>query len=51
MNKVVIVGGVAAGATAAVRIRRISEMADITILERGNYVSYANCGKTHTKSI
>ena len=40
----VIVGGVAAGATAAARIRRLSESVRITLLERGPYVSYANCG-------
>jgi NADPH-dependent 2,4-dienoyl-CoA reductase/sulfur reductase-like enzyme/rhodanese-related sulfurtransferase len=42
--RLVIVGGVAAGATAAARARRISERADITVVERGPYVSYANCG-------
>ena len=42
--KFVIVGGVAAGATAAARARRISESAQITLVERGPYVSYANCG-------
>jgi NADPH-dependent 2,4-dienoyl-CoA reductase/sulfur reductase-like enzyme/rhodanese-related sulfurtransferase len=42
--KVVIIGGVAGGATAAARARRISETAEITIVERGPYVSYANCG-------
>ena len=42
--KILIVGGVAGGATAAARARRISEKADITIIERGPYVSYANCG-------
>jgi NADPH-dependent 2,4-dienoyl-CoA reductase/sulfur reductase-like enzyme/rhodanese-related sulfurtransferase len=40
----VVIGGVAAGATAAARARRLSEEADITVLERGPYVSYANCG-------
>jgi len=40
----VVIGGVAGGATAAARARRISEEADITVLERGPYVSYANCG-------
>lgn len=40
----VIIGGVAAGATAAARARRISEKAAITLFERGPYVSYANCG-------
>jgi len=42
--KVIIIGGVAGGASAAVRLRRLDEKADIIILERGNYVSYANCG-------
>ncbi len=42
--KIVIVGGVAGGATAAARARRISEEAEITVVERGPYVSYANCG-------
>ncbi|MGA2548497.1 MAG: FAD-dependent oxidoreductase [Rectinemataceae bacterium] len=42
--KIVIVGGVAGGATAAARARRISETAEITLLERGPYVSFANCG-------
>jgi len=42
--KVVIVGGVAGGATAAARIRRLDEKAEIIIFERSGYVSYANCG-------
>jgi NADPH-dependent 2,4-dienoyl-CoA reductase/sulfur reductase-like enzyme/rhodanese-related sulfurtransferase len=42
--KILIIGGVAGGATAAARARRISETAEITLLERGPYVSYANCG-------
>lgn len=42
--RVVIIGGVAGGATAAARARRISETADITVIERGPYISYANCG-------
>lgn len=42
--KVVIVGGVAGGATAATRIRRLDEKAEIIIYERTQYVSYANCG-------
>ena len=42
--KVVIIGGVAGGATAAARIRRLDENADITIFERSGYISYANCG-------
>ena len=43
-QKIVIIGGVAAGATAAARCRRLSEKAEITIIERGGFVSYANCG-------
>ena len=42
--KVVIVGGVAGGATAAARIRRLDEQAQILVFERSGYVSYANCG-------
>lgn len=42
--KVVIVGGVAGGATAAARIRRLDEGAEIIVFERSGYVSYANCG-------
>ena len=42
--KLLIVGGVAGGATAAARARRLSETAEITVLERGSFVSYANCG-------
>ena len=42
--KVVIVGGVAGGATAAARLRRLDEKAEIIIFERSGYVSYANCG-------
>ena len=42
--KVVIVGGVAGGATCAARIRRLDENAQITVYERTGYVSYANCG-------
>ena len=42
--KVVIVGGVAGGATAAARLRRLDEQAEIIIIERSHYVSYANCG-------
>ena len=42
--KVVIVGGVAGGAMAAARIRRLDEKAEIIIFERSGYVSYANCG-------
>ena len=43
-QNIVIIGGVAGGATAAARARRISESAEITVVERGPYVSYANCG-------
>ena len=42
--KVVIVGGVAGGATAAARLRRLDESAEIEVFERSGYVSYANCG-------
>jgi NADPH-dependent 2,4-dienoyl-CoA reductase/sulfur reductase-like enzyme/rhodanese-related sulfurtransferase len=42
--KLLIIGGVAGGATAAARARRISETAEITLVERGPFVSYANCG-------
>jgi len=42
--KVVIIGGVAGGATAAARIRRLDERAQITVFERSGFVSYANCG-------
>lgn len=42
--KVLIVGGVADGATAAARIRRLDETAEITVFERSGYISYANCG-------
>ena len=40
--KTVIIGGVAGGATAAARLRRLDEQAEIVILERGEYVSFAN---------
>lgn len=42
--KTVIIGGVAGGATAAARLRRMDEHMEIVILERGEYISYANCG-------
>lgn len=42
--KVVIVGGVAGGATAAARIRRLDEKAEITVFEKSGFISYANCG-------
>ena len=44
MKRFVIVGGVAAGATAAARLRRLNEEAEIVLIDRGPYVSYANCG-------
>lgn len=43
-KKIVIIGGVAGGATAAARVRRLDEKAEITVLEKGPYVSFANCG-------
>ncbi|MDR3580132.1 MAG: FAD-dependent oxidoreductase [Oryzomonas sp.] len=42
--KYIIIGGVAAGMTAAARLRRLDEKAEIIVFERGDYVSYANCG-------
>jgi NADPH-dependent 2,4-dienoyl-CoA reductase/sulfur reductase-like enzyme/rhodanese-related sulfurtransferase len=42
--KVIIVGGVAGGASCAARLRRLDEKAEIVLVERGPYVSYANCG-------
>lgn len=42
--KIVIIGGVAGGATAAARIRRLDETAQVVVFERSGYVSYANCG-------
>lgn len=44
MAKYVIVGGVAGGAGTAARLRRLDEKAEITMYERGDYISYANCG-------
>ncbi|HOX32079.1 MAG TPA: FAD-dependent oxidoreductase [Spirochaetales bacterium] len=43
-TKILIIGGVAAGATAAARARRVAEDAEILLVERGPYVSFANCG-------
>ena len=43
-TKLIIVGGVAGGATAAARARRLDETAEIIIFERGEYISFANCG-------
>jgi len=42
--KILIVGGVAGGATAAARLRRLSEEDEIIIFEKGEYISFANCG-------
>ena len=44
MTKVVIVGGVAGGMSAATRLRRLQEDAEIIVFEKGPYVSFANCG-------
>ena len=44
MRKIVIVGGVAGGASAATRLRRLDESVHIIVLERGPHVSFANCG-------
>lgn len=44
MKKVLIVGGVAGGASAATRLRRLNEDLDIIIFEKGKYISFANCG-------
>ena len=43
-QKVIIIGGVAGGATAAAKLRRISEEVEIILIERGEYISFANCG-------
>ncbi|HKL22265.1 MAG TPA: FAD-dependent oxidoreductase, partial [Tichowtungia sp.] len=43
-KKIVIIGGVAGGASAAARARRLSEESEIILLERGPYISFANCG-------
>ncbi len=44
MNKILIVGGVAGGASAAARLRRLDEKSEIIMFERGEYISFANCG-------
>lgn len=44
MKKVIIIGGVAGGASCAARLRRLDEACQIVLLERGKYISYANCG-------
>lgn len=43
-KKVLIVGGVAGGASAAARLRRLDEDTEIVMFEKGEYVSFANCG-------
>ena len=43
-KKVLIVGGVAGGASAAARLRRLDENAEIIMIERDEYISFANCG-------
>ena len=43
-KRVLIVGGVAGGATCAARLRRLDEDAEIVVLDRGHFVSFANCG-------
>lgn len=48
--KVLIVGGVAGGASCAARLRRLNESAEITIIERGAFVSFANCGLPYAVS-
>ncbi|MCL2877331.1 MAG: FAD-dependent oxidoreductase [Acidobacteria bacterium] len=44
MSRIIIVGGVAGGATSAARLRRLNEHAEIIIFERGEHISFANCG-------
>lgn len=44
MEKIIIVGGVAGGATAVARLRRLNEKLKIILIERGEYISFANCG-------
>lgn len=43
-EKIIIVGGVAGGATAAARLRRLDEKSEIVLIERGEHISFANCG-------
>ncbi len=43
-KKIVIIGGVAGGATAATRLRRLNEKDEIILFEKGEYISFANCG-------
>ncbi|MFA7561100.1 MAG: dehydrogenase, partial [Candidatus Izemoplasmatales bacterium] len=43
-KKIIIIGGVAGGASTATRLRRLDENAEIIMLERGEFISFANCG-------
>ena len=43
-RKIIVVGGVAGGASVAARLRRLSEEDEIIMVERGEYISFANCG-------
>lgn len=51
MKKVLIVGGVAGGASAAARLRRLDETAEIIMFERDSHISFANCGLPFCNSI
>ena len=44
MARYIIIGGAAGGASTAARLRRLNEQAEIIFVERGTYISYANCG-------
>ena len=48
-RRLIIVGGVAGGASAAARARRLSEEAEITVFERGPHMSFANCGLSYCR--
>lgn len=43
-RKIIIIGGVAGGASTAARLRRLDENAEIIMIEKGEYISFANCG-------
>ena len=43
-KRIIVIGGVAGGASFAARARRIDETAEITVIEKGQYISFANCG-------
>jgi NADPH-dependent 2,4-dienoyl-CoA reductase/sulfur reductase-like enzyme len=47
MKRIVVIGGVAGGMSAATRLRRLDADAEIIVLEKSGYVSYANCGLTN----